>query len=59
MNRKPSTNLTLDRKAKRLAKQMSKEDNRPSLVNMLEHLVWEEAKRRGLLVPKRNGQSTK
>jgi hypothetical protein len=48
--RKPRTNLTLDSGAKVLGETMAGHDRR-SLTNFLEHLVIEEAKRRGLPIP--------
>jgi hypothetical protein len=46
--RKSRVNLTLDPEAQRLAEEIRKEDHRASLVNTLEALVFQEAKRRGL-----------
>lgn len=46
--RKPRKNLTLDPEAQRLAEELRQEDHRPSLVNQLEWLIFEEAKRRGI-----------
>jgi hypothetical protein len=46
--RKRNKNLTLDSGALALAEDLRTQDHRPSLVNLLEHLVFEEAKRRGL-----------
>ena len=48
--RKTRKNLTLDSDALVLAESMRVADRRPSLVNELEFLVFEEAKRRGLPV---------
>jgi hypothetical protein len=53
--RKQRKTITLDREAEALAAELAREDHRPSLVNTLEWLIFEEAKRRGLYRPTEEG----